>query len=138
MSRSPTSRSADLTKLVEDGFSIEIRDGHLLVHGIPYVTTRRAVATGVLVCPLDQAGDSTVAPSSHVMDFTGSVPCDRTGQPLTKIQHAEGRRELLPGLFIERRLKLRTHDRPPDAGRPAIGIDRQHWLACRRRLRACG
>lgn len=110
MSRSPTSRSADLTKLVEDGFSIEIRDGHLLVHDIPYVTTRRAVATGVLVCPLDQAGDSTVAPSSHVMDFTGSVPCDRTGQPLTKIQHAEGRRELLPGLFIERSFSRKPLD----------------------------
>lgn len=102
MSQSLISRSPDLTKLVEDGFSIEIRDGHLLVHDVPYVTTQNTVATGVLVCPLDQAGDTTVPPSSHVMDFTGSVPCDQTGQPLAKVQHAEGRREIVPGVFVER------------------------------------
>ena len=31
-------RSEDLRRLVEEGFDVEVRDGNLLVHHVPYVT----------------------------------------------------------------------------------------------------
>ena len=42
-------RSDDLSRLVEDGYDIEIREGNLLVHHVPYVNSAGEVEYGTLV-----------------------------------------------------------------------------------------
>ena len=46
MSTSLISRNADLAALVEDGYSIAIIDGYLVIKNIPYVADTGDVRTG--------------------------------------------------------------------------------------------
>jgi hypothetical protein len=89
LSPRPTSRSSDLQRLVDDGYDVEIRDGHLLIHGVPCVTSTREVARGTLVSTLDLAGDVTVAPTTHVVFWIGEHPCHADGTVLHEIAHAQ-------------------------------------------------
>lgn len=88
MSLSPTSRSADLLRLRDDGYRMSIIGGMLVVHDVPFVTSSRTVARGALAAPLEMAGDTTVPPSRHNAYWSGGLPCDAHGRPLSKvIQH---------------------------------------------------
>ncbi len=74
MSQKPISRSADLTRLRNEGYDLEIRSDHLLVKDVPYVAAGRIVKRGILVMPLKLAGDVTVKPENHVTHFIGEFP----------------------------------------------------------------
>ena len=74
MSQKPISRSADLTRLRNEGYDLEIRSDHLLVSDVPYVAAGRIVKRGILVMPLKLAGDVTVKPENHVTHFIGEFP----------------------------------------------------------------
>ncbi|MFI7131336.1 ThiF family adenylyltransferase [Nonomuraea sp. NPDC050153] len=74
--------SADLARLVQDGYAVRIVGGFLVVDDIPFVNDEAQVQYGSFLCPLDLSGDTTVAPSSHVMCFVGGVPRDKNGQPI--------------------------------------------------------
>ena len=52
MSQRPISRSADLKKLRDEGYDLEIRSGCLLVKDVPYVNSKREVKRGTLVMKL--------------------------------------------------------------------------------------
>lgn len=101
MSSGPLSRSADLQQLLAEGYDVEIRDALLFVHHIPYVTSAKEVAFGVLVSELELAGDVTVPPRQHVAMFIGGFPCDVEGTPLAGLGNAGGRKEAAPGLFVD-------------------------------------
>jgi ThiF family len=87
MSHKLISRNADLKKLRDEGYELEIvSDTHLLVHNVPYVTSDRRVARGVLITHIELQGDITNTPvSDHVMRFQGNKPCDHEGNELTSI-----------------------------------------------------
>ncbi|WP_445189097.1 ThiF family adenylyltransferase [Pseudonocardia sp. Cha107L01] len=101
MSRRPLSRSADLLRLREEGYDLDIQAGHLLVR-VPYATAERTVAYGTLVSSLALAGDQTMAPDTHVVFFIGErpdeQPCDAQGQRLVELIHQDGPIELSSGL----------------------------------------
>jgi molybdopterin/thiamine biosynthesis adenylyltransferase len=91
------SRNEDLRRLAEEGYELEVRDGCLFVHHVPYVTSAAEVAYGALVCPLSLAGDETVKPE-HTMWFIGEAPCDREGHRLERIINASGEHAVAPGV----------------------------------------
>lgn len=101
MSSTPTALSADIQRLVASGYSIEIRQNHLLMHDVPYVNEQQKVLTGTLVTPLTLAGTVTTAPSDHVVFFIGDAPCTWRGTPMNALNHS-GANELAPGLRIDR------------------------------------
>lgn len=101
MSHQLISRSPDLKRLQDDGYEVEVRSLHLLLKHIPYVTEDRIVKHGTLVSELTLAGDVTVRPDSHVVMFTGDMPCNQEGRPLTKIHLSSGRQELGVGLIVD-------------------------------------
>jgi len=72
--------SPDLAQLVQDGFSVRVINGFLVVDDIPFVDEAAQVQRGALLCPLDLNGTTTAAPSTHVMCFIGGVPRDKNGQ----------------------------------------------------------
>ena len=100
MSHSLISRSRDLKRLEDEGYEVEVRAGHLLLHHIPYVTQARAIKYGSLVSSLSLAGDTTARPDTHVVMFVGEMPCDSKGQPLTQIHHSSRRKVLAEGLVV--------------------------------------
>lgn len=71
--------SPDLAHLVDDGYTVRVVSGYLVIEDIPYVDSARQVRSGAFICPLDLAGDRTAKPSNHVMAFVGSAPCNREG-----------------------------------------------------------
>jgi hypothetical protein len=85
MSHPLVSHSPDLNRLEAEGYDLEIRDAHLLLKHVPYVTAERVVASGTMVSELTTNGTSTVAPGSHQVWFVGSPPCDDHGQELSEV-----------------------------------------------------
>ena len=83
MSQKLVSRNADLSQLRADGYDVVIgKSGHLLIKDVPYVNPRKEVKRGTLVSDLDLAGETTVAPKSHVAFFVGEYPCNIDGSPI--------------------------------------------------------
>jgi molybdopterin/thiamine biosynthesis adenylyltransferase len=101
VSKSITRASADLRRLQDEGYDLEIRGGFLLVHQIPYVTPAKEVAYGTLVSTLELAGEVTTAPQQHEMHFVGEKPCDADGVPLSAVINQSQRHELAPGLSVD-------------------------------------
>ncbi|MBV8370702.1 MAG: ThiF family adenylyltransferase [Candidatus Eremiobacteraeota bacterium] len=93
-------RSPDLRRLHEDGYELEVRGGHLLLHNIPYVKADRTVGRGVLATTLRLAGDVTTRPDTHVATFAGGHPCDANGIPLNHII-SSGRQQVAPDFWID-------------------------------------
>lgn len=102
MSGSLISRSPDLQRLAHEGYAIEVRAGHLLVHDVPYVTPDRHVDRGTLVSGLTLAvadgEEVTAPPDPHTIEFAGQVPCDQDGNRLDRLINGEASRDLGGGI----------------------------------------
>lgn len=103
MSSAAIARSADLRRLVDEGYELDVIGGHLAVGHVPFVTTDRTIAFGMLVAKLNVANDVALPPEDHVIFFAGSTPCDRVGRPLAAIINESQRWELEPGLWADHR-----------------------------------
>lgn len=88
MSQLLINHSEDLKRLRDEGYQLEVCDGHLFVHHIPYVNIHKEVKLGVLVSTLNLSGTKTVKPENHVIMFSGEQPCDKNGVIITGIQHS--------------------------------------------------
>ena len=82
MSRQLISRNADLKRLQDEGYDVQVRGTHLVVGHVPYLDANRALQHGIFVTELALSGDVTVPPRDHTIFFAGSHPCDRYGAPL--------------------------------------------------------
>ena len=114
MSHSLIDRSADLKRLEDEGYEVEVRSGHLLLSHVPYVNKAGVVKYGNLVSELSLAGDATTRPSTHVAMFAGEMPCDSQGRPLTQIRHSSGRRKLAGGLVVDHSFSSKPPEGYPD------------------------
>jgi tRNA A37 threonylcarbamoyladenosine dehydratase len=93
--------SPDLKRLQEEGYELEYKGGYLLIHQIPYVTSQREIKRGVLISELTLANNYTaIAPSTHVINFTGEYPCNNDGSPITALQHGSNIQDLGNGIVI--------------------------------------
>lgn len=101
MSQRPISRSADLKKLRDEGYDLEIRSGCLLVKDVPYVNSCKEVKRGILVMKLVLSDDETSRPDDHVAYFSGDHPCNEDGTEIAKIKHTSGERSLADGVVIQ-------------------------------------
>lgn len=97
MSRRLIARSADLQRLINDGYTVEITS-HLLVHNVPYVTANREIRYATLAAALDVTGDRTAPPGTHVAMWTGEYPCDRNGAPIEALRHGVSNEKVGPEL----------------------------------------
>lgn len=99
MSPPQIGRSDDLQRLRDQGYTLRIRDGLLLVEDVPYVDPQRTVHhDGVIVMPLTLAGDRTSPPDNHTAYFVGGVPCGADGAPLHSIINNTQQKDLSGGL----------------------------------------
>jgi hypothetical protein len=116
MSSTPTSRSADLRRLRDEGYHLEIHPSpaYLVIRDVPYVTAEKKVRRGVLVSTLVLDGDETVRPDTHVVMFAGEVPCDQHGTSLSMIVNATSHQVLAPGLEIDHTFSSKPPEGYPD------------------------
>lgn len=90
MSGIQISRSTDLARLEADGLRLRVVQGaayHLLIEGIPGVTSKRAVVPGTLYCPLEinQHGTTVNPCSNHQCWWIGEAPCDSSGRVMVEM-----------------------------------------------------
>jgi hypothetical protein len=108
MSRQLINLNSDLKLLLDEGYDIEVRSGHLLVKSIPYVNAQRKVLRGTLVTPLgDVNGDKLQPPSSHTAFFTGEHPCRPDGTPIEQIKHSTETKTLAEDVTVNHMFSAR-------------------------------
>lgn len=113
MSPTPVALSPDLQKLRSEGYEIEIREGHLLVHHVPYVTPSGNVAYGILVTVLTLNGDVTTAPADHIVHFVGELPSKLGGGEVPNLIHDPSTRALTETITVNY-----SFSNKPEAGLP--------------------
>src|SRR5690349_5807560 len=102
MSQKLISRSPDLSRLLHEGFEVEVVGGRFLrISNVPYVRPNRAVARGAIISTLELAGDVTTVPTDHIVKFVGEHPCNADGTPIDKIRHGSGREQLDRDLAVD-------------------------------------
>lgn len=100
MSHKLISRDLKLQQLVNEGYALEVRSGHLLIHCVPYVNASRQVKTdGVLVMAL--AGESSTVPPNHTAFFIGAYPCTMDGADLGQIRGPNINKNLAEDLVVD-------------------------------------
>lgn len=94
------SRSADLRQLRDEGYEVEVRSNHLLIHSIPYLNSMGVVDRGTLVSDLTLAGDVTTAPGNHIAWFAGEHPRQKDGREIPQIKHASQTTQLAQDILV--------------------------------------
>lgn len=120
MSRALFSRNADLARLREEGYFVQVKGGFLVMRDVPYVNTQREVKLGTLISSLNLSGEETRPPDTHVVYFDGEFPCGADGTPIQAISHQSAGQDLGHGLFA----------RHSFSSKPATGyIDYHHKMS---------
>lgn len=103
MSAKPTVPDPAMQHLLDDGYEVEVRNQHLMVHQVPYVATDRTVKHGSLVCTYVENAGTILPPDNHQVWFTGDFPCFANGTPLSALQNENTKQELFKGCWIRNR-----------------------------------
>ena len=103
MSARPIAPSPALARLIDEGYEVEVRAAHLLVHSVPYVTAAGVVQHGTLVCTYIESGGVLQPPDNHQVWFTGEYPCLASGARLSALENEHNRQELFDGCTIQHR-----------------------------------
>lgn len=110
MSLKQLSHSNDIDRLLTEGFELEVRDGCLLIHHVPYVNKDRQVMFGVLVSELNLVNPAQTAKPAHTIQFCGDPPCDANGSRIQAIYYSTVQQELSGGLMTNHMFS----NKPPD------------------------
>lgn len=105
-------RSDDLRRLIEEEYDLEIRDGNLLVHHVPFVNGASEVEYCTLVSDLSTNGERTIQPGRHEVWVVGSVPHDHRGNEVSFIADRD-RVDYGGGVVACCRLSLKPGGRMP-------------------------
>lgn len=102
MSQQLINLSPDLKRIQNEGYELEIRNGHALISNVPYVNNQKEVKFGTLVSNLTLNGNVACKPSCHVMYFAGEQPCNLDGAEIQQIKHTEQTKLLANGIHVDR------------------------------------
>ncbi len=105
-------RSDDLARLIDEGYDIEVREGSLLVHHVPYVTSAGEVDYCILHSELTTNGERTVRPGRHEVWVIGGIPHDHQGNKLSLVIE-EGSIDCGNGLTAGCRVSGKLHNEHP-------------------------
>jgi len=86
----PTVPNSDIRRLQDEGYEVEVHNGYLLVHSVPYVTSNLTIAHGIVVSDLNGTLEALGPPRDHQVWFAGEYPCHQTGRPLEALRHSGG------------------------------------------------
>lgn len=103
MSARLTALDPSAQSLLNDGFAVEVRQQHLLMHDVPYVNEARELRRGTLICTYVWSGDTLQPQDNHQVWFAGSHPCSPAGAKLTALAlpNQFARVELFPGQWVD-------------------------------------
>ncbi len=83
----------DLKRLDDEGYQLEIRGAHLLVHHIPYLNSELQIKYGILVCVLTLSSTERLGrPANHTIFFIGEIPHNKDRTIIPIINNSNNRR----------------------------------------------
>jgi len=101
MSLRPIVLDPDIQSLQDIGLCVEVVQGHLLVHRVPYVDANRQVARGIMVTDLSGNIGTLGKPRDHQIWFVGDIPCHANGTPIRSLNRTEGPKDLWSGFTAQ-------------------------------------
>jgi len=110
MSQELISLNPDLQKLQDEGYEVEICNGYLMVHSVPYVNSLCGIAIGTLVTDLTLNNDQTQRPGDHQVWFAGDQPCNKDGNHITAIGCRSATQTLCEGIVVQHRFSCKPKD----------------------------
>lgn len=114
MSRRRIVLDPDIRRLQDEGYEVEVLNGHLLVHSVPYVTSQGTVSRGIVVTNLNGDIGRLGPPADHQVWFVGEYPCHRSGTPIEGIRHTSGPFALWTGFQAQYRFSNKPEGGYPD------------------------
>ena len=112
MSAKVISLSPDLKRLRNEGYELEIKDGHAIIHNVPYLDVNMTVQYGILISPLTMRGDVVEYVNSgiaHVIFFQGTHPYRADGQRMTGIDHGSYNGRVMAGILVNFSFSNKPH-----------------------------
>lgn len=111
MSYELINHNSDLKRLRDEGYDIDVRDGHLIVKHLPYVNSKKEIKYGILVSELTLAGNKTIRPSTHAVYFAGDYPCNKDGSEIVQIKNQSVSKTIVKDIVVNHLF----------SGKPSIG-----------------
>ena len=84
-----------LRKLQAEKFVMEVCDGWLIIHHIPYINSNNECKDGTLLMPLTISGTTILKPRDHTAYWIGEWPCDVTAHKLPSLVNSEQKRTIV-------------------------------------------
>ena len=103
MSSKPIVLDPDIKRLLDEGYEVEVQNGYLLVHAVPYVTASKTVALGTVVTDLAMNAQELLPPRDHQVWWQGEYPCRNSGTPIDGIRNVSEPRMLWDGFQVQHR-----------------------------------
>jgi hypothetical protein len=101
MSQALINRSPDLAKLQNEDYRIEVCNGYLTVHYIPYLNKNRGIKSGTLVMALTTSGNIAIKPQDHTAYFIGEQPCNIDGSIVTSLVNQQQKQNLYANIISD-------------------------------------
>jgi molybdopterin/thiamine biosynthesis adenylyltransferase len=101
MSQALINRSPDLAKLQNKDYRIEVCNGYLTVHYIPYLNKNREIKSGTLIMALTDSGNIAIKPKDHTAYFIGEQPCNIDGTIVTSLVNSPKKQNLYANIVSD-------------------------------------
>ena len=109
MSPKQAALNPDIKRLFDEGYEVEVKNGHLVVHSVPYVNSSRQVKTGAIVTDLNINVDEVLPQKDHQVWFIGEYPCYSTGAAIEAIRNVSNVQQLWAGFEVQHRFSCKIN-----------------------------
>ncbi|MGV3581653.1 MAG: ThiF family adenylyltransferase [Methylophilus sp.] len=109
MSPKQAALNPDIKRLFDEGYEVEVRNGYLVIHSVPYVNSDRQVKTGAVVTDLNINVDELLPQKDHQVWFVGDYPCHSTGAPIEAIRNVSNSQQLWEGFEVQHRFSCKIN-----------------------------
>jgi molybdopterin/thiamine biosynthesis adenylyltransferase len=109
MSPKQAALNPDIKCLFDDGYEVEVKNGHLVVHSVPYVNSDRQVKTGIIITDLNENVGELLPQKDHQVWFVGEYPCYSNGAPIEAIRNVSNAQQLWEGFEVQHRFSCKIN-----------------------------
>lgn len=95
--------NSDLKRLRDEGFELEVKEGHAIIYNVPYLDDKLTIQYGTLISSLSMRGDIVQYENSgiaHVVYFQGTPPYSATGKPMTGLVLQTNVKKTIAGITV--------------------------------------
>lgn len=122
--------SQDLQQLQANDFAMEVCDGWLIIHHIPYLNSAKEIKEGTLLMKLCISGNHTIKPQDHTAYWIGKWPCDVSGNKLKGLVNGPNKTTVCKKYVSDYYFSCHAESRdfPPDGNYPDYAAKVEYYF----------